>query len=224
MRIVQLRILVVLVLIWSAISFEGQIVPGSLKSESVEAYRASQLTKLHSEQFQIVTQPGGHLMNVALLYSPSTKLFWWSYQAAPAGSGNDNGPTFLKTSITCVSTGEIVNWRWAASPPRLWILRSSEHYGSMAAGRERVLALLKGGELKAWWSQSFREVDLTSALPHDFLYLKGSASPVPGPKLRNVTEMDDKWLIVLDGPNGDSAVVSVNHNYKLIGAKVVPKT
>src|SRR5579863_4662634 len=203
----------------------ARIVPGSVKTEPIQAFGATQLTKLDSERFDVELPSATQLTSVVLLRDPQTGLFWWTYQPRQSGSVGDFGESFLRTSITCTSHDEIVNWRSAASPPRLWILKSSEHFPSMSDGRAHALASLENahGELKTRWSESFREVDLARALPPDFLLLRNSAAPARATELRKVTNKDVHWAVLLDGPNGDSAILSLNDKYELISAKVVPR-
>jgi hypothetical protein len=64
---------------------------------------------------------------------------------------------------------------------------------------------------------------LARILPPDFYLLKYSDGPAPALVLRTVTNNSGQWIVALDGPNGDSAVVTLNDKYEVINAKVVPR-
>jgi len=60
-------------------------------------------------------------------------------------------------------------------------------------------------------------------LKPDFVFSKSTASPALQPQLRSVTRSVDKWQLVLDGPNGDSAIVLLNDHCEVVSVSIIPR-
>ena len=76
----------------------------------------------------------------------------------------------------------------------------------------------KSREIQLGTIEWFHGVNVAKALGPNFLILKGSASPFPEPKIREVSKRDGEWHIILDGPNDDSAEVVMSDDYQVISA------
>jgi len=63
---------------------------------------------------------------------------------------------------------------------------------------------------------------VAKALGPSFLILKGSASPFPEPKIREISTRDGEWRIILDGPNKDAAEVVMSDDYQVVRAARLP--
>jgi hypothetical protein len=69
---------------------------------------------------------------------------------------------------------------------------------------------------------SSREINVGAALGSDFLALKGSASPFPEPKIREVARRNGQWHLIFDGPNKDSAELVLSDDYRVIRVNRLP--
>lgn len=202
-----------------------QSIEGKIQSRSIQVMKQGQPVQVDLQAVQ-VTMPladdKSGKAEIILLHEPKTGLFWWTYQALDPNQSSEGIAAFQSTSSICVTEEKIVVFKF--SRPFIWVRESTEHYASIDEGRNSVLATLKktSKEIETGSVEWFRGINVTKAVGYDFLSLKGSASLIPGPKLRGVTRKDDQWHLTLDGPNKDSAELVLGEDYELISAVLLP--
>lgn len=231
MALKVILVLIAFTLPWT-ISTEAQdshvrVAAGSEMSARVAVVKNGGQAKVDSKGFvaDVSLAPGkGESYDVLMLRDPSTGLFWWAYaphMESPLGVAD----RLLKNSVVDFTDTKVVAFSFHHPPASLWIRESREHCANMQEGQIYALRSLdkKQGEVDLGFIKGYQIVDLWKPLGGDFVYPKSIASPSSVPALRTVTKTPDAWQVVLDGPNGDSALVSLNDKYELIGAKVIPK-
>ena len=155
--------------------------------------------------------------NVLIVYDPRTKLFWWEnslplqHQLLPK-----NAVMFLTNSKL------VMFWNGWVSTGQILILESSEHASSLNEGQERILQLLEGRRADIAAGKFIHErkrVEFPS-LDREFLFKKDVANLV-GPTLREVDHVGNEWHIIEDGPNGGSALIVLDEQYKVLKTTIL---
>jgi hypothetical protein len=165
------------------------------------------------------------LADITMVFDPQSGLFWWNYYQVPS---SDQPPRRLAETLAkarfYIAKDKIVSFDF--SRPNLWVRDCNERYSSMEQGQANVVAEIRNraAEIeKGEWAW-VHVINLGKDLGSDFLSLKGSASPFPEPKLREVKKEDGQWRLIFDGPNKDSAEVVLSDDYRVVSTKRFPPT
>lgn len=200
------------------------IVARSAEPERVHLVQNGQKVDLQSQEAQVsVIFPTGKagLLDVLTLWDPQSKLFWWTYQFSDPAHPGGIRERFLADSAVYLMKTKLVSFRGGIF---MEVTESSERCASLGEGLAHVLAVLeeKRAKVEAGDVGGSLLINLGRSLDASFVHLRGNAAPYPQPKMRQVTRVDGQWRVVLDGPNGDSAVVLLDDKYEVISAKVLP--
>src|SRR6185295_7702161 len=196
-----------------------QSIEGRIRSSSMQVMKNDQPVQLDLQEMQVTipfADSKSGKAEIVILHEPRSGLFWWGYQTLDASQSGEGSATFQSPSIVCVTEEKIVVFKF--SRPFVWVRESTEHYPTIDEGRNRVLATLKkiSKEIETGSVEWFRGINVTKAVGVDFFHLKGSASPFPGPKLKEAIRKNGQWHLTLDGPNKDSAELVLGEDYQLI--------
>lgn len=202
-----------------------QCIEGRIQSSSMQVMKNGQPVQLDLQDIHVTklaSESKSGKAEVILLHEPRSGLFWWTYQMLDPTQSSEGIAAFQSTFIICITEAKIVVFNF--SKPFVWVRESTEHYSTIEEGRNGVLATLKktSKEIESGSVEWFRGTNVAKAVGNDFLNLKGSASPFPGPKLREVIRKNGQWHLTLDGPNKDSAEVVLGEDYQLISAVRLP--
>lgn len=183
-----------------------QIVERTSRSTSLKVRKGGGYTRANFRQLGLtITDPSGKTVpaEVVMLHDPETGLFWWCYRIVESGADPHSVQGVVQDSILYITDDKIVGFLY--STPNLWVRESTEHFASIEAGEASVLAELKNRskQVEEGTSSWFVPINVARLLGPEFLHLKGSASPVPEPKLQQVTRKEGHWRLTLKGPNKD---------------------
>ncbi len=205
---------------------ELQTVEGALQSKSIQVTKDGQRVQAELQNVQLtIPFPNGKIgqADIVMLHEPQSGLFWWRYQAIEPGHfASTWAEDFLSSYKVYITEDKIVVFTF--SRPFVWVRESSEHCSTLAEGQASVLATLKNKsrEIQSGTIVWFHGVNVAKALGPSFLILKGSASPFPEPKIREISKRDGEWRIILDGPNKDAAEVVMSDDYQVVSAARLP--
>jgi hypothetical protein len=203
-----------------------RIVSGSARSKPIHLVEDGRQISLEAREVQLsISFPSGKTgaANVLMLYEPRNRFFWWTYENGQGVSPGGITDRFFSQSMIYVTEAKIVGFTGGAF---LEVRELAERRANMEDGQSSVLATIENsrGEIEGGELRGYLHVNLAKSLPSDFVHLRGNAAPLPLPKLREVSMRNGKWQVVLDGPNGDSAVVLLDDNYNVVSAKTQPPT
>jgi hypothetical protein len=155
-----------------------------------------------------ISHPGGcggpALSRVTMVFDRSTHLStWWSEWQSP---------TLLNPGVY-ETEGRIVAVSREARA--LTIRESVERHASWSDLQAHVLNLLWQGV-----SETYHGVDLAKYLPAEFLRRAPVNDPQPGPP--RILHVNAGWQVTVTGANGQTAIVELDSDYKLIRATLQP--
>lgn len=207
-----------------------RVVPGSTRSGTFEVRKGTGRARVESREIEVeIDLPRQQPVRwyVSMLYDPKTKLFWWNSDSVAAASArrNQGVPALLpRESTVCLTDAKFVLfWNGWVSGDSIFVRESSDHFSSIESGQDHVLQVLgsRRGDIEAGkFIHQYKEVKFPG-LNKDFLYKKYVANAV-GPSLKDVTQVDDKWHIVEEGPNGGNALIVLDNNYQVLSVKIEP--
>jgi hypothetical protein len=203
-----------------------QIMDGTVQSKSVQLLIDGKPVQVELRKARVAIRfPSGNTgqADVTMLYEPQSRLFWWDYYQVPRLDQPSTDIAELLAKSRFFVTQDSID-RFAFSRPTLRIRQCSEHYSNLDEGQAKTLTEINNnaGEIEKGRWNWFREINLAKALGFDFMHLKGSASPFPEPKLREVTRRDGEWHLTFDGPNKDSAEVVLGDDYQVVSVNRSP--
>src|SRR5882762_2196717 len=198
-------------------------VDGSAVSKPIEFSQDGRRIRIEMKDVQgRISAPSGtaSVVEVLALYDPHSKLFWWTHQYGDQAHPGELARRFLAESVVYLSSTELVAFRGGLF---LRITPSSQPYPSLRDGLLHVFTVLdeRRTKMEQEWADGSILVNLGKVLSPSFIHLRNSSAPFPLPKLRTVTRSGNQWRIVLDGPNGDSAIVTLNEKYAATRSEVV---
>lgn len=201
-----------------------QISSGSVELGSFVAFEKEHEIKLQVKAFQATIShhdSSPEVVDVLMLYSPTSRLLWWNY-SPHASSRIGIKERLLENSFVYIAEQKIT--KFTLVTPILWIRDSEQKCLSLIECGKVVLNDLQkvSGPVEANFAEGYHTVGLGESLSHSFLYPKWTASPFPQPRLKKVRRIDAEWEVLVDGPNGDSAIIKLNDMYELIGAQILP--
>jgi hypothetical protein len=201
-------------------------VEGAIQSKTVQVTRDGQPAQVNLQVQRMTLQlPSGKTGqgDLLMLYDPQTQLFWWHYsEAAESGQTPAKVSDPLANYTVYITGAKIVVFTF--SKPSVWVRESTERYPSLAEGQAGAQAALRrmSDKIEGGAVEWFREINVLEAVGRDFLSRRGSPSPFPRPKLREVSRTNNQWHLILDGPNKDSAEVVLSDDYQVVEAKRLP--
>ena len=153
------------------------------------------------------------LADLLLLRDPETGLFMWRYQHADLDHPSNMIEKLQTESAVFIQSGTLKEFRWTA--PFLCIRRIAEHHASMEDGLASVLRTLQVYGTSASDIPPYQKVNLGHAVDLGFMY---------GPRgeradLGKVVPDENRWKILLKGPNGDTALVVLSDEFKIVPAQ-----
>ena len=160
------------------------------------------------------TEPG----YMVVVYEPRSRLFWWRHElrnptveTGPIARLKESSKFYL-TDSKLVSF--VVNGRF------LHIRESTERVNSLQEGLNGALASLKAslGEIESGTKEWFTRVDL-SALGREFFLRPGHAATLDTPAITAVSFSGNRWTVTLQGPNRDTAVVTLDDKYMVLSVR-----
>lgn len=159
--------------------------------------------------------------NVLVMREPQSGAYWWTYQQTLA-AGNEEQPAWDQTVYF---TGDkAVGFTF--SRPYLEVREISGRQPTLDAAQQAAVADLQKNigaihDGSATWG---REISVVGKLGRDFLSLKDSAAFFPQPKVTAVKRMARGWEVTLEGPNRDTAVLTLDDQYQITGVKREPES
>jgi len=210
----------------TSLSAQVRIIKGSIHQQPRIVVKEALNVEIRQQSFQAsVVVPGGtkpSQLDVGMLYDPGSGLFWWHYLLIEPGQSGEID-RFLTNSTFYILDTRIVCFMYRSG--FLWVGESTAHFPSLAEGQSNIVDTFKTRrrEISSGTLSAFRKVDIGRSLPFTFSELSGNSNPLIEPKLRAVSRVNGEWRLVLDGPNGDSAIVHLNDQYEQTGSKVVPR-
>jgi hypothetical protein len=201
------------------------VLEGTVQNRALEVRKENALVTVESRTEVVkVLFPSGKagLARVAMIYDPGSRLFWWKYQTVEGNQPPSQPLDLSKDETIVIKKGEIIGFSFFDNT--LWVRVLSKSVSDLKEAQATVLqdierdaAAIESGAMH--WAQP---VNLRPALGPDFLHLKGSASPFPMAVLRDVKRNGGSWELLFDGPNRDSAEVTLSENYRVLGVQHFP--
>jgi len=221
-----ITILFVIMTCHGYLSGQVRVTKGSTQKQSRLVTKEGLSAQIEQRSFQAsIAIPGStkpHQIDVVMLYDPGSGLFWWHYLLVEPGQTGE-ADRFVANSTFNILGPRLVCFTFRAGS--LWVGESTAHYSSLPEGQSKVMDTIRNrsGEISSGTLSVFHKVDLGRTLPFTFYELNGNSNPLIQPKLRAVSRLNGEWRLILDGPNGDSAIVQLNDKYEETGSKVVSR-
>jgi hypothetical protein len=204
---------------------EVQIVDGTMQSKRTQVLEDGQPVQVDLRKMRVTIKfPSGKTRqaDITMLHEPRHGLFWWDYYEVPEQDqpSTDVAELTVKSKFYIIEN-KIVAFTFSRS---LWIRECVERHSSMNDGQAKVFSEIesKAGEIEKGQWEWFHEINVAKVLGFDFFHLKGSASPFPEPRLREVTRKGAEWHLTFDGPNKDSAEVVLGDDYQVVSVNRSP--
>ncbi len=197
---------------------------GQMRSEAVQVETergpiAAQAVEAPAE----LRLPGGRGESgyVVGVYEPSSRLFWWRYErgnravTASAIERLKSKVRFYLVDATLVSF--VMNGRF------LDLRESRDRADSPQAGLDKAVAGLNASlaEIESGTKAWFTRVDL-ERLGADFFLNSDAAMTADPPRVVRVAFAGGRWDVTLEGPNKDTARVTLDDKYSVVGVARQP--
>lgn len=160
---------------------------------------------------------------VLMVREPQSGLYWWTYQAAPATTTTDTSDEPPLNYSLYFTADKAVGFAFAR--PFLGIREILGTKPDFTAIQQTALAeiernarAIQDGSMR--WA---REVSVTGRVGRDFLYLAGSASPFPRPRIAGISRAGGQWEVALEGPNKDTARITLDDQYAVVNVRREPQ-
>jgi hypothetical protein len=157
---------------------------------------------------------------VFMVREPQSGLHWWSYQGAETSALTATDDPAMEFVVAFAGDKAV---GFAFATPFLGIREVQGRRNDFAAIQqaaaaeiERNLRAIQDGSM-TW----VREITLAGKLDREFMHLAGSAAPVE-PKVTAVTRANGRWEVTLQGPNRDTAVVTLDDQYEVVSVRRQP--
>jgi hypothetical protein len=183
--------------------------------------KQGQRIEIPAVEMQVAIGSDANLADILLLHDPQTGLFLWRYQESDPDNPGSILERFEKESVLVAKEDKLVEFLFLGAT--LWVQESTENYATMSDARAAVISRMEryGADISHVVQQSYQEISLAQVLGPDFLRDRQNPDPARAPKLREVSAPGAKWRLVLDGPNGDTAVVTLGEKYQVEGVEIV---
>lgn len=157
-----------------------------------------------------------------MFFDTRSKAFWWEDRLPLEVT---SGRLLPKNSVMFLTDSKfILFWNGWIPNSYILILQSSEHVSSLDEGQDRVLRVLEDrrGDIESGkFLHKYEKVQFPG-LDQDFLCAKDSAF-CAGPTLEDVKRVGGEWLVYEDGPNGGTAIITLNDQYEVVKATILPR-
>jgi hypothetical protein len=198
-----------------------KVVSGQGRTKQMQALKDGKPIVVEMQTIRIsVGFPNGKQTDAYLfmLREPQSRLYWWTYQGIAAGGASSEPSLDYVLYFTDNKAGG-----FNFSTPRLLIREIQGQKPDFAAIQQAAIAEVERNAqaIQDGSMQWVREVNLSS-VGRDFLYLQGSASFFPQPKVTAVSHANGRWEVTLEGPNHDFAYITLDDQYTLINARRGP--
>jgi hypothetical protein len=156
---------------------------------------------------------------ITTVFEPTTGLWWWKSEKLNSASTTSSIARVRNEYVFYLAADKLISFAMLNSD--LLLKESTDHATDLRSAMAKAAAaftakrqeIRRGGE----YGLSTR-VDL-SGLGRDFFTLKNSVfSPNP-PRVGRVSLAAGRWDVLLQGPNGDSVIVTLDQSYKLLGTR-----
>lgn len=205
-----------------------RIVPGSVKSGTFKVKKGADGVTVESREFEVQVElsKGTVKRYVSVLYDPTSRLLWWNTDStdAIAARGRLGASVLLpRDSAICLTESKFVLfWNGWSSGGRILIRESNDRFPGLDEGVAFVLSSLeaKRGDIESGrFLHEYREVQFPN-LDDDFLFARNVANPV-GPTLGGVKRIGNEWHITENSPNGGSALIVLDDEYKVLKTTIL---
>lgn len=204
---------------------EVSVVEGTLQNSIAIAWKVNDPLSLDTRSAELrISFPSGKLAYqlINMAYDPSSRLFLWRYTDIEPGSKLADVQKLQEAYNLQLTRDKIVGFTCSWST--VSIVESGDRFASMEEGQSNIIRSIKSNPqaTRNAWHQLLHQIDLRPLLGNDFVLLRGSASPFPMPTLRDVKRKDGQWELLFDGPNKDSAKITLSDDYRILGVKHFP--
>jgi hypothetical protein len=198
--------------------------PASVQTEDVRIYSAAgQLTAKAVERRTDLVPPGGTLGGAwVVLFEPTGHVFLWTFEFIDPASPPRLVQSLKSHAAIYRTANKLV--MFVARGSSLGIRESDGQASNIedAMGRASTLAKAAGPGLLRIKTDQYKLVDL-SGLGSDFFLLRNSAAPSSPPAVKSVAIDGGNWRLVLQGPNMDQAIVTLDPSYRVIDSRIADK-
>jgi hypothetical protein len=169
-----------------------------------------------------ISDTSGHKGALVLIYEPASGLYWWAWRATAPDDSSDVLDPFLAKLKIQIDGGHL--YVFGCAGRLLEVREESGHASTLGDAQSKAVQDLstRWADLHTGKWSGTQLADLTPSLGLDFLYLKDSEAAEPDATLRSVTRQGDRWIVTLDGPNGDAAAVTLDNSFHVVSAAKVP--
>ena len=204
------------------------VVRHSVRDGIVDAVGDRGKVPVQSRSIEVrITHPTGKTVAiwVMMLYEPSTKWFWWTRGGIEYGwTREDWDKNFAKSWFVGVADNGIVSFPRSLGAITSDFYRSSERYESLQQGEREVLRQIETwrGHPERLYVWPRKRDGLDKEIPREFFRQCFSAA-VMSPNIENLSRVEGHWELTIRGPNGNSAVVTLNDNDEVVSTKLIPR-
>ncbi len=178
----------------------------------------AEIRELHLD----LKSPNGksRIADIIAVFEPATGSFWWQYETNNPAYPTGGIERFKSRSVLYLADNKLVSF--SVHSPNLGIREIADHEASIDAGISKVIASVESKlpEIENGTAQWFTWVNL-AVLGQEFFNLRDNAITMNQPRLSTVSFLGSVWRVRIEGPNGDSVIVSLNELYQLVGTNKV---
>jgi hypothetical protein len=191
-------------------------------SRIVQAVKHSGGTAAVEAQQVEVVKGNAQIAVMFLLYEPESRNYWWALQGVTPGDPSNVLDAFLSKHRIYVLNGHV--WVFGFVSPMFGGREESGQASDIADARDKAVSELQQrfSQIQGHSWNGIHQVNVGPVLGNGFMALKYSSMSEPSPKLNSVTREDGNWVAVLDGPNGDSARMTLNDNFDVVRSEIIP--
>jgi hypothetical protein len=213
----------------AALPLAGCLTPQSAQSTGTDAMQTQaigiqspggSIPALAAEVGADLQLPSGRidLGVIVAVYEPKSRLFWWGYELRNPSVITSAIARLEQRSTLFLTDAKLVSF--AVDGRFLSIREGTERVDSLQQGVDRAQASLQAslGELEHGTKEWFTRVDL-SALGAEFFLRPARAATLEPSAITAVVFAGGQWRVSLRGLNGETAVVTLDGAYSLVGVK-----
>jgi hypothetical protein len=152
------------------------------------------------------------------VFEPKSSAFWWVFEVTNPTVVTRPAERLKQTTRFHLDAGTLVAFTMHGR--FLGVRASAERVKSLDEGMKAARASLEksAAEVEAGTKEWFVNVDLAS-LGRDFFLKSGNAATLNPPEIKSVERAGGRWTVTLTGPNGDTAVVTLDDEYSAIAVR-----
>jgi hypothetical protein len=193
----------------------------SASPRTARVLKQGQPIHIPAMEMQVAIGSDASLAEILMVHDPQTGLFLWRYQEHDPDIPGGILERFEKDAAVVAKEDKLVEFQFLGAT--LWVRESTERYSTMSEGEAALISRIEryGADISHVVLQSYQEINLAQALRADFLLDRSNPDPSRAPKLREASASGSKWRVVLDGPNGDTAIINLGEKYQVEGVEIV---